>query len=496
MANTQKEKLNSRQIKIKSDLDFGVINPLRYDINSKTLSLKIDDTLDINSAGRLTVKPDSGITWDIDWHAEDMPENKGWTRNFSTGAYITINKEEIDTDGLKSYLSLDISKDTTNTGGGIIPFEYYRQALVDLDDGYLITFKTNFTSFTGSGSGTIQPFELKNAQIGVLLYFTDDYKTYVRIGEDADVDLDIDPRGTHIWKVMAYKVGDNTYIQVWVDGIMQISSLHNVYSAIGTPLVSFGNTFTSCYNVATNSVIDFEYVKVKIGMPFLYSLIMDISGDIIGGAGYEWVFDYVTVKNNQTILGNLAIGGNLAITGTMTLGALSGILKASAGLISGSAVLDDLDDITITSVQDKNILQYDSATGKWVNVTNDIIYTKTEIVSCDSNVAIKDIVYVDGSNTWQKAKADNITTAFARGIVLSKPTSTTAIIITGGTYKNYSTGMTSGTRYFLSLVTAGETTATQPNEYNDTDKYIVLIGKAINATDIYIDIQEPIYIAA
>ena len=31
--------------------------------------------------------------------------------------------------------------------------------------------------------------------------------------------------------------------------------------------------------------------------------------------------------------------------------------------------LDDLDDVVITSVADENLLQYDSGTSKWINVT-------------------------------------------------------------------------------------------------------------------------------
>jgi len=68
MANTQKEKLNSRQVKIKSDLDFGVVNPLTYDVNTKTFSLKIDSSkLDIDSSGKLTVKLSSVTAWVLEY---------------------------------------------------------------------------------------------------------------------------------------------------------------------------------------------------------------------------------------------------------------------------------------------------------------------------------------------------------------------------------------------------------------------------------------------
>jgi len=113
---------------------------------------------------------------------------------------------------------------------------------------------------------------------------------------------------------------------------------------------------------------------------------------------------------------------------------------------------------------------------------------------CDSGVAIKDIVYIDGSNTWQKAKADSIITTYAKGIVLSKPSSTTAVILIKGTYKDFGTGLTSGTKYYLSITTAGSFTTTPPSENNDEDKFIVLLGTAVNATDIDFDIKEPIEI--
>jgi len=440
MANTQKEKLNSRRIKIKSDLEFGVINPLRYDINSKTLSLKIDDTLDIDDVGRLTVVPAEAYNWDINWHADDMPQNEGWTRNFDTNNWWTINKEELDSDGTKQYLSLDISKDTHNTAGGIITFEYYRGINLDLSLGYLIKFRTNFTSFVGGGTGTVQLFEIKNAQINTLIFFKSDYSTWVRIGADSDFDIGIDPRGSHDWKVLSYTQGGNTYIQLYVDGIIKRSSLQNTYGAMGSPLISFGNTMTSLYDNVSQSIINFEYVKVKLDISTIYTEILDKYGDIVGGEGYEWFLDIATINHNLSVGGDLKLSGSLTIdtlsgilrattgvvaaitagsanqilgitnAGTgyeyktvegttnqviitlstankiiislpqnihsgasptfagLTLSGLTGILKTSAGVISGSAALTDLSNIVITNIQDNDILQYDSATGKWINV--------------------------------------------------------------------------------------------------------------------------------
>jgi hypothetical protein len=75
--------------------------------------------------------------------------------------------------------------------------------------------------------------------------------------------------------------------------------------------------------------------------------------------------------------GNVGIGTTVASTtlhvgGSLTLGTLSGVLKATAGLVSNSAGIDDLNDVTITSAATGQLLGYSTVTGQWSNITRTI----------------------------------------------------------------------------------------------------------------------------
>jgi hypothetical protein len=71
--------------------------------------------------------------------------------------------------------------------------------------------------------------------------------------------------------------------------------------------------------------------------------------------------------NNDVWLSRINVG-KLYLNGTLTLGALSGVLKASAGLIGGNAVLNDLSDLNAGAPAGGNVLSWDAGTSKWVPI--------------------------------------------------------------------------------------------------------------------------------
>jgi hypothetical protein len=76
----------------------------------------------------------------------------------------------------------------------------------------------------------------------------------------------------------------------------------------------------------------------------------------------------LSLTGSLTTSGALTVSsGGLNVTGTVTLGSLSGILKASAGVVAGSAALADLSNVTITSPTTGQVLEYNGTI--WVNGT-------------------------------------------------------------------------------------------------------------------------------
>jgi hypothetical protein len=71
--------------------------------------------------------------------------------------------------------------------------------------------------------------------------------------------------------------------------------------------------------------------------------------------------------NNDVWLSRINVG-KLYLNGTLTLGALSGVLKASTGLIGGNAVLNDLSDLNAGAPAGGNVLSWDAGTSKWVPI--------------------------------------------------------------------------------------------------------------------------------
>ena len=93
-----------------------------------------------------------------------------------------------------------------------------------------------------------------------------------------------------------------------------------------------------------------------------------------------------------------------------------------------------------------------------------------------------EVVYADGSGSFDLAKADALATSFAVGVVTTAALITaTATVATAGVAVVAGWGLTPGARYFLSKDTAGAITTTSPI----ADGEISLpVGEALSATEL------------
>lgn len=99
--------------------------------------------------------------------------------------------------------------------------------------------------------------------------------------------------------------------------------------------------------------------------------------------------------------------------------------------------------------------------------------------TCASGVVPGDAVYISAVNTVALADATDETTAPAIGIVQSKPTATSCIVVRVGECTALS-GLTAGTIYYLAKGTPGGISATPPVAPAVTQK----IGEAKNSTTL------------
>lgn len=110
------------------------------------------------------------------------------------------------------------------------------------------------------------------------------------------------------------------------------------------------------------------------------------------------------------------------------------------------------------------------------------------IFTVPAAVVVGDLVYLTGADTADRADNTSETTTPARGIVLSKPTSTTAILVTSGEVSGFS-GLTPGANQFLG--TAGgliESVAALID-----GNFVQRVGEAINATTLLFQPQTSPY---
>jgi hypothetical protein len=107
-----------------------------------------------------------------------------------------------------------------------------------------------------------------------------------------------------------------------------------------------------------------------------------------------------------------------------------------------------------------------------------------EPYNCSTGIAVRDAVYLSGSDTIDLAQADVVSERPVIGFVLSKPTSTSAIVQYTGEIVGFS-GLTPGATYWLSE-TPGQITTTAPITQGSI---VQEVGWARNATTLVINVN-------
>ena len=120
-----------------------------------------------------------------------------------------------------------------------------------------------------------------------------------------------------------------------------------------------------------------------------------------------------------------------------------------------------------------------SASGTATDVLNTYI--------AEVNTAARDVVYISSADNVSPAQANAVATSYAVGFANATATAGNPVgVKTDGIIGGFS-GLTAGSRYYLSAATAGAITATLPVGTGNT---IVQVGYAKSATDVQIQLLQ------
>lgn len=109
-------------------------------------------------------------------------------------------------------------------------------------------------------------------------------------------------------------------------------------------------------------------------------------------------------------------------------------------------------------------------------------------IPCDPDIEVNDWVFIDATDTAQKALADDWDTSIAVGVVVTKPTADSANIRVGGRVPGF-TGLDPTKVYFLSETSPGDMDTTFPT---GAGSVILSLGSPISETEFNINIGTPI----
>jgi hypothetical protein len=109
-----------------------------------------------------------------------------------------------------------------------------------------------------------------------------------------------------------------------------------------------------------------------------------------------------------------------------------------------------------------------------------------DIFDCPASIVVGDAVYLDSSGEVDKAFAGIPTTPPAIGIVVEKPTTTSARVVALGKSGSVFVGLVAGSQYYLSDLVVGGVTDTPPDE--DSERFQI-VGTAVSASEMYIAVD-------
>jgi len=142
--------------------------------------------------------------------------------------------------------------------------------------------------------------------------------------------------------------------------------------------------------------------------------------------------------------------------------------------------VQDLADWNHASFSDGNVPHWDAADGEYKAGINPV----REIYDCPSDVVVCDAVYLSAESMIDRANASSALTCDVIGVVVEKPTSTTAIVQPIG-LTNIFSDLSPNQRYWVDT-TAGALTTIPPST---TGQVVQQVGRAVTATIMQVAIQ-------
>jgi len=118
--------------------------------------------------------------------------------------------------------------------------------------------------------------------------------------------------------------------------------------------------------------------------------------------------------------------------------------------------------------------------------TQDTGGARGDAYTCPSAVGVGDVVYMSAANTVDRAFGGVPPTLQAIGVVITKPTTTTARVLGDGHSGDIYTGLSFGTIYYLSSTTPGKISATPASAPGERFQ---AIGTASSATSLAIGVD-------
>lgn len=172
-------------------------------------------------------------------------------------------------------------------------------------------------------------------------------------------------------------------------------------------------------------------------------------------------------------VGTLTVNGNTSFTSDVDLGNAAADTITVNGTLVGVNI-PDMDDVTVTSVADKQILEYDSATSQWVNVYLDHSYVRVYNNS-GASMSKGDVVYISGAQNANVAQvslaqANSSSTMPSIGVLYEDlANGAEGLAVVSGKANGValpSASFSEGDVVYVSATTAGGVTATKPTGTN------------------------------
>lgn len=216
-----------------------------------------------------------------------------------------------------------------------------------------------------------------------------------------------------------------------------------------------------------------ELTENSVGGNTYGKLVIKLDNGSTPGNVIEIVQGDVVSYPNIDINGQVDFTQDVSFEGDVDLGNAGSDTITVNGTLVGVNI-PDMDDVTVTTVSDKQILEYDSATSQWVNTYLDHSYVR---VYNNSGAAMSkgDVVYISGSQNANVAQvglaqANSSSTMPAIGVLYDDiANAAEGLAVVNGKANGValpSASFSEGDVVYVSSTTAGGVTATKPTGTN------------------------------